>query len=244
MKKATKIAIGAAALVTAGAMAFAAPSFAGSAISMIQSATVAGGGGFDHHEGAPHATRGAHIEAELAATVTGVADTVTDTREAAHGGYWEAFELDATATTLPAVKPTEGGFRLGIHPQRAEDGTSVEPSLESGVLTGTVEIHVGEANTTKVFALYPSDGGEAVLVTVTVDADGVATATASGDLSVAYSADVAAAGPAHGETGFGRGHHDGGHGHGDGRGHGSRGSEDGSGFTPTEPTTSEVTPNA
>lgn len=243
MKKATKIGIGAAAALTAGAMAFAAPSFAGSAISMFQSATVTGASGVDHHDRAPHATRGEHIEAELTATVTGVADTVTDTHDAAHGGYWEAFELDATATALPSVKPTEGGFRVGIHPQRAEDGTVIEPTLEAGVLTGTIDIHVEEADTTKVFALYPSDGGDAVLVTVTVDADGVATATASGDLSVAYSADVAAAGPAYGEAGYGRGHHGGGHGgHEGGRGPG--GFEDEDGFTPTEPTTPEVTPNA
>ena len=243
MKKVTKIGIGAAAALTAGAMAFAAPSFAGSAISMFESATVAGGGGFDHHDGAPHETRGEHIEAELTATVTGVADTVTDTHDAAHGDYWEGFELDATATALPSVKPTEGGFLIGIHPEHMEGDSPSSPVLETPILASALEFHVEEADTTKVFALYPSDGGDAVLVTVTVDADGVATATASGDLSVAYSADVAAAGPAYGEAGYGRGHYGGGHGgHEGGRGPG--GFEDEDGFTPTEPTTPEVTPNA
>lgn len=241
MKKATKIGIGAAAALTAGALAFAAPSFAGSAISAMQSSHTAGVAGADHHDHAPHASRGAHIEAELIATVTGVVDTVTDPRAAAHGGYWEAFELDAAATTLPTTKPTEGGFRIDIHPQRSSDGSVTEPTLEGGVLTGSIDFHLDEVSTTKVFALYPSDGGEAVLVTVTADADGVATATASGELAVAYSAAVAAEGPAYGETGFGRGHHGG---HGDGRGHGSDGSEDGPGFTPSESIAPEVTPNA
>lgn len=236
MKKATKIGIGAAAALTAGAMAFAAPSFAGSAASIFQATASTGETAYDHGD------RGQHIEAELAATVTGVVDTVTDTHDAAHGGYWEAFELDATATTLPSIKPTEGGFRIGIHPQRAEDGTLTEPTLEAGVLTGTIDIHVEEVGVTKVFALYPSDGGEAVLVTVTVDADGVATATASGTLTVAYSAEVAAETPDRGEDGFGRGGH--GHGHGGGHGRDGFGGEDSDSFSPEDSTTTEVTPNA
>lgn len=223
MKKATKIGIGAAAALTAGALAFAAPSFAGSMASSFQTAASTGETPFEHGDRGHH---GQHIEAELNATVTGLPETVTEVRDAALGGYWEAFELDTAATALPDAKPTEGGFRIVIHPQRADDGTVNEPTLEAGVLTGVIDIHVNETDTTKVLALYPSDGGEGVIVTVNVDADGVATATASGTLSVAYSAEVAAEAPAFGKGGFGHGHRGEGHGKGGGRGHGPHGSED------------------
>lgn len=241
MKKSTKIGIGAAAALTAGALAFAAPSFAGPALSSFQAhAEGSVSGPRDHGIDGTHID-GTHIEAELTASVTGVPTDVTDAHDAAHGGYWEAFELDATATSVPATKPTEGGFVVGIRPQHDESGTLVEPTIADGVLSGSLDFHLNETDTTKVFALYPSDGGTAVLVTVTVDADGVATANASGELSVTYSADVVAEGPAFGRGGHDEGRHGGrGHGHGDGMG----GFEDEDGFTPTDPATTEVTPNA
>lgn len=227
MKKSIKIGIGAAAALTAGALAFAAPSFAGPAASWLQA--------HDSSEFASgHKDRGNHIEAELAATITGIPADVTNPMEASRGAYWEAFELDPSATTIPIVKPTDGGCRIGLHPQRNDDGSMTDPTITASALTSSIELHADSANSTKVFALYPSDGSDAVLVTVTVDADGVATATSSSELTVAYSATVAAESPE-----FGGGEH--GHrGHG-GRGH--HGAEDGNVFTPDE-SSIEVTPNA
>lgn len=246
MKKVTKIGIGAAAVLSVGAMAFAAPTFA----QALKTPSAFSAPSFQSHQGGFGQTgeMGDHIEATLDATVTGVPDTVTAARDASFGGYWEAFKLDATATALPATKPTEGGFRVGIHPQHSEDGTLVEPTLTAGSLTGTIDLHATATDTTEVYALYPSDGGNAVLVTVTVDADGVATATASGELTVAYSADVADEGPAFGRGSHGGGHGDGmGHGHGRG-GHGHHGegfgNEDGTVTDVTSTDTTEVTPNA
>lgn len=133
-------------------------------------------------------TKVAHTHASVAATVTGVPSTVTDTHAAEHGATFEIFTLDAAATALPATKPTTGGKTIHI-----KGGT-----LANGTVTGELKFHGGAASTTTKYAVYASSGASA-LVTVTVDAAGVATATSSAALTATYDAAVAAAHPAKGD---------------------------------------------
>ena len=200
MKKQTKIAISIAAIATTGSLAFALPSLAHDRGSMGQ--------------GTSTSQQAAQMRnhAELPITVTGIPSDVTSAKDAGKGANYTVYRLADGESTLPATQPTEAGRTIGAHPERNSDGTITEPVISAGELIGELGFPAGEAGSTSYFALYPSDGGAAVLVTVVVDADGVATATSSADLSVAYSADVAAAAPEkgqghRGDKGQGKGGH-------------------------------------
>lgn len=200
MKKQTKIAIFIAAIATTGSLAFALPSLAHDRGSM--------GEGKSSCQQAPQMRN----HAELPITVTGIPADVTTAKDAGKGANYTVYKLADGESALPSTQPTEGGRTIGAHPERNADGTISEPVITAGELVGELGFPAGEAGTTSYFALYPSDGGLAVLVTVVVDADGVATASASADLSVAYSADVAAAAPEkgqghRGDKGQGKGGH-------------------------------------
>lgn len=168
-----------------------------------------------------------HAHATISATITGIPATVTSSHQASHGAYFTVYELSTSATALPAAEPTTGGHRIGIRPDRG----AAEPMINGSTLTATVGFRAETAGVSK-YAVYPSDGSAAALVTVTVSDAGVATVTSSKDLTVAYSATVAAqhldGGPREGDRG-GKGH--GGKGHGGdrdsskgpgGKGHGPR----------------------
>jgi hypothetical protein len=75
----------------------------------------------------------------------------------------------------------------------------------------------GITSSTVRYAVYPSNGGSAVLVTVVTDANGVSTITKSGSLTASYSQSVADAAPIKGEE-MGKGHR-GGHSDGHRGGH-------------------------
>lgn len=159
-----------------------------------------------------------HSHATISATITGIPSTVTSSHEASHGAYFTVYELSASATALPAAEPTTGGHRIGIRPDRG----AAEPVINGSTLTATVGFRAETAGVSK-YAVYPSDGSAAALVTVTVSDAGIATVTSSKNLTVAYSATVAAqhldGGPREGDRG-GKGH--GGRGH-DGDRDGSKG---------------------
>jgi hypothetical protein len=164
-----------------------------------------------------------HAHATISATITGIPSTVTSSHEASHGAYFTVYQLSASATAVPSTEPTTGGHRVGFRPDRG----AAEPVITGTTLTATVGFRADVAGVTK-YAVYPSDGSAAALVTVTVSDAGVATVTSSKNLTVAYSATVAAehldGGPRDGDRG-GKGHggrgHEGGKGHG-GKGHGPR----------------------
>lgn len=235
MKTKTKVGIALATAVTAGTLSIAIPSLAHDRGGFTPN-------GFGASADAPQFEemgRGKHIEATLEATVTAVPDTVTEGFDAARGGYFTAYLLADGETTLPAAEPATGGRVVMIHPERNEDGTVTEPTLEKSVLTGVIDFHAQVADTTSYYALYPSDGSAAILVKVVVDADGVATATASSSLTVAYSADVAAQAPV---KPMGKGGHGGRGGHGPRGNHGHGGEM---GFQLEQDTsTKSVAPNA
>lgn len=195
MKLNTKVlAVSATSVALVGGLAFAAPSLA-----VTDSATSSATTSQDCERG----EGGEHNHAELSATVTGIPSDVTDIRSAVRGAYFTAYKIDSAA--LPTTQPTEGGRILGVHPEHSDEATAVTPEIVNQSFTGELGFRAGASEGTSYFALYPSDGSAPVLVTVVVDADGVATATSSADLSVAYSADVAAAAPDMGHKGE-RGH--------------------------------------
>ena len=130
---------------------------------------------------------------QLAATVTGVATSVTDAQAASRGAYFTVYTLASTATEAPATAPTTGGIRLEIR-----GGT-----LANGTLSGNIPLLGGANSSTTKVAVYPSTGGSPIFATVTVDANGVATVTASGALTATYDAATAAKAPVGPGNGFG-----------------------------------------
>lgn len=195
MKKATKITIASASALAVATMAFAIPSQA-------HDRTGSQGSSSQHVE---------HAHATISATITSIPSTVTSAKDAHKGAYFTAYEVAATVTSAPA-EPATGGKRIGIKPV-TQSGT--QSTISGTTLAGQLGFHADEAGTTK-YALYPSDGSAAVLVTVVVDQEGAATVTSSRPLTVAYSADVAAQAPT--KQGFGK-HEGKGQGKGKGRGH-------------------------
>ncbi len=161
-----------------------------------------------------------HAHATVSATITGIPSSVTSSHQASHGAYFMVYQLSASATSVPATEPTAGGKRIGVRPERG----ATEPAITGSTLTASLRLYAEVTGTTK-YALYPSDGNAAILVTVIVSDSGVATVTSSRSLSVAYSATVAAEHPVRGHGGAGK--RDGGRGHGDeargGKGHGGKG---------------------
>ena len=205
MKKNTKIAVSVAAIATTGALAFAAPSFAHDRA------------GKDSSSSQSTFQKESRNHVELSMNITGIPADVTAARDAAKGANYKVYKLAEGETSLPSSEPTTPAKVITSHPERAVNGSATEPVITDGVLTGELGFPAGAPGTTNYFALYPSDGGAAVLVTVIVDADGVASATSSSALSVSYSADVAATAPTkqmgHGGPGMNRDHR-GGHGRG------------------------------
>lgn len=163
-----------------------------------------------------------HAHATISATITGIPSTVTSSHQASHGAYFTVYLLSASATAVPAAEPTTGGHRIGIRPDRG----AAEPVIAGSTLTSTVGFRTDVTGVTK-YAVYPSDGSAAALVTVSVSDAGVATVTSSKNLTVAYSATVAAE---HVERGpRAEGHRDGDRG---GNGHAGRGHDGGKGHGP------------
>jgi hypothetical protein len=205
MKTNSKIAIAAAATLLAGVAVASLPAAA-------------------HDNGASSSSRNIeradHAHATVSATITGIPSTVTSSHQASHGAYFAVYQLSASATSVPATEPTAGGKRIGLRPERG----ATEPAITGSTLTSTLRFHAASTGTAK-YALYPSDGSAAILVTVSVSDAGVATVTSSRPLTVAYSATVAAEHPVRGHDGAGK--RDGGKGHGDegrgGKGHGGKG---------------------
>lgn len=205
MKTKSKIAIAAAATLLAGVAVASLPAAA-------------------HDNGASSSStanqRANHTHATVSATITGIPATVTSSHQASHGAYFTVYQLSASATSVPATQPTAGGKRIGVRPERG----AAEPAITGSTLTSTLRFDADSTGTSK-YALYPSDGSAAILVTVSVSDAGVATVTSSRPLTVAYSATVAAEHPVRGHDGAGK--RDGGRGHGDegrgGRGHGGKG---------------------
>lgn len=195
MKLNTKVlAVSATSVALVGGLAFAAPSLAVTDSTTSSTTT------------SQECERGLgreHVHAELSATVTGIPSDVTDLRSAMRGAYFTAYKIDSA--TLPATQPTEGGKVIGVRPEHRDETTNVAPEIVNQRFVGELGLRASTEAGTSYFALYPSDGSAAVLVTVVVDADGVATATSSKDLSVSYSVDVAATAPELGHKGD-RGH--------------------------------------
>jgi hypothetical protein len=210
-KKTLKLtAVAAGAVVLAGA-AFAAPSFASAKHSSFKAASSSssttgtpstpptfGGKDDSDHERGPHGNPfGGHfngVEATLAATITGVASTVTDPEVAEHSAQFIAYDFTGTA---PTTKPTTGG-----HPVRFEVTT-----LANGTATGTLGLLAPKTAGTYTVAVYNSKTSTTpVIVTIVVDSAGKATATASGALTATYDATLKA--PAFGGPAGGRGHGD------------------------------------
>lgn len=180
MNKTSKIAIAVTSAVAAGTLAFSLPALAhdmasGSAESM-------------GHQSSLSSKQKSH-SAELAATITSIPSTVTDVHEATKGANFELYKLVDGATTLPGVKPTIGLKLIDIHHDRSAEGEGV---IAAGSFEGQVHFKGSNSEGVTRYALYPSDGSAAVLVTVTTDASGVSTAVASKALSVSYDAAVAA----------------------------------------------------
>jgi hypothetical protein len=150
-----------------------------------------------------------HAHATVSATITGIPATVTSSHEASHGAYFTVYKLSASATAVPASEPTTG---------------AAEPVISGTSLTATLGFPADVVGISK-YALYPSDGTAAILVTVNVSDAGVATVTSSRPLTVAYSATVAAEHPVRDHDGAGK--RDGGKGFGGegrgGKGHGGKG---------------------
>jgi hypothetical protein len=164
-----------------------------------------------------------HSRATVSATITGIPTSVTSSHVAQHGAYFTVYKLADTQTSLPATEPTSGGKQIRLHP--ATPGST--STITNGTLTGILSFH-GTAGTTVRYAVYPSNGGSAELVTVVTDANGVSTISKSGNLTASYSQSVADVASVKGE-GMKMGHkagHKGDHrgGHKDGRKDGRNGS--------------------
>lgn len=162
-----------------------------------------------------------HAHATVSATITGIPSTVTSSHQASHGAYFTVYQLSASATAVPSTEPTTGGKRIGVRPDRG----ATEPVITGTTLTSTLGFPADVAGTSK-YALYPSDGTAAILVTVNVSDTGAATVTSSKPLTVAYSATVAAEHPVGPRDEAGHGKRDGHKGKGGkpegGKGHGPR----------------------
>jgi hypothetical protein len=139
-------------------------------------------------------SQGSHAHATVSATVTGIPSSVTSSKAAHHGAYFTVYQLAASETTLPAVQPTTGGKQLRVHPV-TPGSTS---TITNGTLSGVLSFH-GVKSSTVRYAVYPSNGGSAVLVTVATDANGISTITKSGSLTATYSQSVADAAPSKSE---------------------------------------------
>jgi hypothetical protein len=216
MKKTSKIALAATASVVVGALAFALPSLANDATSVTSS---------DSGSERSHSQMDRGSFASLSSTITGIPETVTDLKDAVKGAHFEIFRLEDGVTSLPATKPTIGGHIIGIRHSHNAAGNDVAAEIVNGSVTADLGFRASKQEGVTRFALYPSDGSAAVLVTVTTAADGTATAVASSALTVSYDATVAANAPLddHGDKmgkgpGFGKSR--------DGEGHGPRGDRD------------------
>lgn len=242
MKTKTKIAAAAAATLAAGAAIYVLPATAhdrGGNFGSPSFGTSSSSATVQPHMDAEHAT--------LSATITGIPSTITSSREASRGGYFTAYVLEDTATSVPTTEPATGGRRIGVMPERNADGTLTDV-LSGTTLTGVLGFHADSDGTTKL-ALYPSDGSAAILVTVTTDSDGNVSATAAKALSVAYSETVAAEAPAmgpRGDKGMGRGGDHGGKRGGHGPRGGGQGMHDESGEMGNGQmfSSDDITPNA
>jgi hypothetical protein len=188
MKTKSKIAIAAAATLLAGVAVASLPAAAHDRAGSSSSASI----GHSQHDRA-HAT--------LSATITGIPTTVTSSHQASHGAYFTVYKLSDSATAVPAAEPATGGKRIGVRPDRG----AAEPVISGSTLTATLGFPADVAGTSK-YALYPSDGTAAILVTVNVSDAQVATVSSSRSLTVAYSATVAAEHPVgpHDEAGHGK----------------------------------------
>jgi hypothetical protein len=208
MKNKSKIALAATASVVVGALAFALPSIAHE-----------GGKGSGPKAGAErgHSQMDRGNFAQLPATITGIPETVTEVRDAVMGAHYEIFRLDDSVTSLPTTKPETGGHMIGIRPTKDADGHVVVPEIVNGEISSVLGLRSSRQEGVTRFALYPSDGSAAILVTVTTDAVGVSTAVSSSPITVSYDETVAAeaaankpaAGkgkPMHKGPGFGKGH--------------------------------------
>jgi hypothetical protein len=210
MKTKSKIAIAAAATLLAGVAVASLPAAAHDR---------AGSSG---SESTSHSQRD-RAHATASATITGIPTSVTSSHQASHGAYFTVYQLSASATAVPASEPTAGGKRIGVKPDR---GTA-EPVISGTTLTATLGFPADVAGISK-YALYPSDGTAAILVTVNVSEAGVATVTSSKPLTIAYSATVAAEHPVGPRDEAGHGKRDGHKGKGKGgkpeggKGHGPR----------------------
>ena len=151
----------------------------------------------------------------VSAVVTSIPSSVTSSHQASRGAYFTVYALEDEATVLPSTEPSTGGRRVPVMPERSADG-SFNDVLSGTTLNGVVGLHADEDGLAK-FALYPSDGTTAVLVTVTTDSNGNSSADTSNSLSVAYSDAVAAEAPS---MGMGPGHDKGDRRHGGREGHG------------------------
>jgi hypothetical protein len=217
METKSKIALAATASVVVGALAFSLPSLAhdnGGERGMNASGA-ASTSDFQRGEG----KHGKGNFAELSATITGIPATVTDLHDAVAGAHFEVFRLAADETVLPAVKPATGGRMIGIRPSHDDAGNHVMPEITNGSVESVLGFKVGNEEGVSRFALYPTDGSDAILVTVTTDAEGKSTATSSKAITVSYDAAVAADTEAN-QPEFGKGGK-GGRGHGE-EGHGPK----------------------
>ena len=217
MKTKSKIALAATASVVVGALAFSLPSLAHD--NGAERGMNASGAGSTSDVQRGEGMHGKGNFAELSATITGIPATVTDLHDAVAGAYFEVFRLAADETALPAVKPATGGHMIGIRPSHDDAGNKVMPEITNGSVESVLGFKVGTEEGVSRFALYPTDGSGAILVTVTTDTEGNSTATSSKAITVSYDAAVAAEAEAN-QPEFGKGGK-GGKGHG-GEGHGPK----------------------
>lgn len=208
MKNKSKIALAATASVVVGALAFALPSIAHEG---------GQGSGPKAGEERGHSKMDKANFAQLSVSITGIPETVTEVRDALMGAHFEIFRLDEQATALPSTKPETGGHMIGIRPMKDAEGNKVVPEIVNGEVSSYLGLRSNRQEGVTRFALYPTDGSAAILVTVTTDALGVSTAVSSSPITVSYdeavAAEAAANKPAAGKgmrmnkgPGFGKGH--------------------------------------
>ena len=183
MKTKSKIAIAATAAIAVSALAVSLPSLAHD------------GKGGSERMGSErgYSAKAMSNKAELSATITGIPSTVTDLHAAAEGAYFELYKLAEGVNALPTTKPTTGLREVSAHPAKAADGTKTYPTISGTSYQGVVHFKASKSEGVTYYALYPSDGTAAILVTVTTNALGVATAASSASLTVKYDSVVAAA---------------------------------------------------
>ena len=213
MKTKTKVAATAAAALVAGAAFYVLP-----AAAHDRGASFSGQLNMGMDSSASPELRMNHDDhVTVSAAVTSIPSTVTSSHLASRGAYFTVYVLEDDATVLPTTEPSTGGRRVPVMPEQSTDG-SLNDVLSGTTLNGFVGLHADEDGIAK-FALYPSDGSAAVLVTVTSDSNGNSSVEASNDLSVAYSEAVAAEAPT---MGMGPGHDKGDRRHGGRDGQGPR----------------------